>query len=357
MFSSSTASMLEHLYINGEVINADTLSSWRVGKSGITSELADFLKEWFSPESTVTLHTSGSTGKPKLIHASKEAMRASAKLSCEVFNIKIGSEVLLCLPLRYIAGKMMVVRALVSGAQLVLQEPCSTPLENLSKPVDFAPLVPMQAATTLQRANGKEQLERAKCILLGGGFINASLEEELQHINSCIYASYGMTETLSHIALRHVNGPERSEWYTPLRGIHICLTPEGTLSISAPHLGITQLSTNDIAEISPDGRFRICGRKDAVINSGGIKIQAEEVEQSLSSATHLSLLVVPVPDAVLGQCVALLWEGPISAEAKLHEAISALPSYHRPRIIRHVDALPRTATGKLSRSDAAALVS
>ncbi len=357
MFYSSTASMLEQLHINGEAINADTLSAWRVGKSGIAAELADFLSKWFSPESTVTLHTSGSTGKPKLIHASKEAMRASAKLSCEAFDLKSGSKALLCLPLRYIAGKMMVVRALVSGAELVLQEPCSTPLEQLDKPVDFAPLVPMQAATTLQQPNGKEQLERAKCILLGGGFINASLEEELQNINSRIYASYGMTETLSHIALRRVNGPGRSEWYTPLRGIHISLTPEGTLSLSAPHLGITQLSTNDLAELSPDGRFRICGRKDAVINSGGIKIQAEDVELALTAATHLTLMVIPAPDAVLGQCVALLWEGPLSVEAQLHAAISALPAYHRPRIIRHVPSLPRTATGKLSRSDASTLIS
>ncbi len=357
MFSSSTASMLEQLYINGVVINADTLSSWRVGKTGIAAELADFLNEWFSPESTVTLHTSGSTGKPKLIHASKEAMRASAKRSCEVFDLKSNSKALLCLPLRYIAGKMMVVRALVSGAELVLQEPCSTPLEKLSEPVDFAPLVPMQAATTLQQQKGKEQLERARCILLGGGFINASLEEELQHVNSCIYASYGMTETFSHIALRHVNGPERSEWYTPLRGIHVSLTPEGTLSLSAPHLGISQLSTNDIAEPSPDGRFRICGRKDAVINSGGIKIQAEDVEQALTAATHLTLMAVPAPDEVLGQCVALLWEGPTSAEAHLLGAISTLPAYHRPRIIQHVSSLPRTSTGKLSRSEAAALLS
>lgn len=349
--------MLEQLHINGEAINADTLSSWRVGKTGIAAELADFLNEWLSPESTITLHTSGSTGKPKLMRASKDAMRASAKLSCEIFQLKNESKVLLCLPLRYIAGKMMVVRALVSGAELVLQEPCSTPLEKLIEPVDFAPLVPMQAATTLQQPNGKEQLERARCILLGGGFINTSLEEELQHVNSRIYASYGMTETLSHIALRYVNGPERSEWYTPLRGIHIRLTPESTLSISAPHLGITQLTTNDIAELNPDGRFRICGRKDAVINSGGIKIQAEDVEQALTAATNLALIVVPAPDAVLGQCVAILWEGPLSAEAQLREAISALPAYHRPRIIRHASSLPRTATGKLSRSEAAALIS
>lgn len=349
--------MLEQLHINGEAINANTLSSWQVGKTGIAAELADFLNEWFSPENTVTLHTSGSTGKPKLMRASKDAMRASAKLSCEVFQLKNESKALLCLPLRYIAGKMMVVRALVSGAELVLQEPCSTPLEKLIEPVDFAPLVPMQTATTLQQPNGKEQLERARCILLGGGFINTSLEEELQHVNSRIYASYGMTETLSHIALRHVNGHERSEWYTPLRGILLSLTPEKTLSVSAPHLGITQLTTNDIAELRPDGKFRICGRKDSVINSGGIKIQAEDVEMALTAATNLDLIVVPAPDEVLGQCVALLWEGPISAEAQLHEAIFALPAYHRPRVIRHVNSLPRTATGKLSRSEAAALIS
>ena len=342
--------MCEQLIIDGESVNADTLPEWRKGRTGIAAELADFLTDWFSDSSTMELQTSGSTGKPKIMRATKAAMRAGAAVSCEYFGLTAESKVLLCLPIRYIAGKMMVVRAIVSGANLQLQEPCSTPLAHLTSPVDFVPLVPMQVASSLQQPHGAEQLAMAKSILLGGGFINPTLTEQLQHISSRIYASYGMTETLSHIALRHVNGSERSDWYTPLRSVSVSLSPIDTLIITAPHLGITELVTNDVAEIRPDGTFRILGRRDAVINSGGIKIQAEEIEQRLSAATGLTLLAIPEPDDILGQRVALLWEGPLEAQPSLQATIETLPPYHRPRTIRHLPQLPRTDTGKLSRA-------
>ncbi len=346
--------MCESLSINGANITPDTLPQWREGKRGIAADLADFLGSWYSATPGMELHTSGSTGKPAIIQAAKDAMRASARLSCDIFGLHSGSSSLLCLPLRYIAGKMMVVRALVSGCNLVLREPGSTPLADLSEPVDFAPLVPMQAATTLQQPDGRTQLARARTILLGGGFIDTALNAALQDIPSRIYASYGMTETLSHIALRRVNGAEKSDWYTPLPGVATELSTEGTLIISAQHLNIHKLATNDLAELAEDGKFRILGRRDAVINSGGVKIQAEEVEQALRAATGLTLLVLPVPDAVLGQKVALLWEGPLNAGTVLRQAIANLPPYHRPRIIRHLPELHRTATGKLNRAAAAA---
>lgn len=348
--------MAEYLSLNGESIGPDTLEQWRCGRCGREAELGDFLAEWYSEADFVTLHTSGSTGKPQRIQAAKEAMRASARLSCEYFGIIPGTRALLCLPLRYIAGKMMVVRALVSGCELLLGEPSSRPLATWHEPIDFAPLVPMQAAATLQEPGGLAQLAQVKTILLGGSFIDPALTEALQAVPSRIFASYGMTETLSHIALRHVNGSLRSEWYTPLRGISLSLSADGTLQIEAPHIGISRLTTNDLAEIAADGRFRILGRRDSVINSGGVKVQAEEVEQTLTAATGLPLLVVPAPHAILGQCVALLWEGALNKEPVLMKAIDSLPAYHRPRIIRHIDALPRTATGKLSRAQAAAML-
>lgn len=346
--------MCELLTIDGAHISPDTLSQWRQSKRGIAADTADFLEEWYKGAPTIELRTSGSTGQPTVIHATKDAMRASARLSCEIFGLQHNRRALLCLPLRYIAGKMMVVRALVSGCELMLREPKSTPLADLRETVDFAPLVPMQAAATLQQADGREQLARARCILLGGGFIDPALAEALQDVPSRVYASYGMTETLSHIALRRVNGADKSDWYSPLRGVTVSLSSESALIINAPHLGIQKLVSHDLAELSNDGRFRILGRQDAVINSGGIKIQAEEVEQALCAATGLTLLVIPTPDSLLGQSVTLLWEGALSSEPALLQAISKLPSYHRPRIIRHLPELPRTATGKLSRAAAIA---
>lgn len=341
--------MPEHININGEIITPDNLSQWKTDRSGIEADLAAFLDEWFSDSPGITLQTSGSTGHPKIITADRESMRASARMTCEFFGLTTASSALLALPLRYIAGKMMVVRAIVSGCKLIIQEPSSTPLANIKTKLDFIPMVPMQAITTLQQTNGEEQLSRARSILLGGGFIDPELSQALQHIPSQIFASYGMTETLSHIALRRVNGNAADEWYTPLPGIEISLSPAGTLQLSAPKLGIQHLMTNDIAEINAKGRFRILGRRDFVINSGGIKIQAEEIEQQLRSACKLNLIIVPAPHPVLGQCVALVWEGPTYAEVQLRQAIATLPERQRPRLIRHLKQLPLTATGKPDR--------
>lgn len=339
----------EFLWIDGERVEAASLAVWRQGKVGLAAELADFLEAWFSAEPSVELHTSGSTGVPHCLRAAKAAMRASAALSCRIFNLSRGDSALLCLPLRYIAGKMMVVRALVAGLHLHLVEPCSTPLASLDGRVDFAPLVPMQATRTLAEPDGADRLSQVGTLLLGGGFVDASLEEALQPLPCRAFASYGMTETLSHVALRALNGSQRSEFYTPLPGVAVSLSPGGTLCLAVPHLGIAGMETNDFAELRPDGTFRILGRRDAVINSGGVKIQAEAVEAPLREATGLALLVLPAPHPVLGQCVALIWEGDVSAWPALSQAMEALPRYHRPLLVRHVQAIPRTGTGKLSR--------
>ncbi len=197
-------------------------AAWRQ-RGGIFAELANFLDEWESPCPTVELRTSGSTGKPTVLHAPKAALRASAEMSCRAFGLKEGDSALLCLPLRYIAGKMMVVRALVAGLRLMVVEPGSDPLaapELEDVVLDFAPLVPMQAARCLAAAGGAERLGRVRTLLLGGGFVDPTLEEALQRIPTCrAFASYGMTETYSHIALRRLNGEERSPFYSPLPGV------------------------------------------------------------------------------------------------------------------------------------------
>ncbi len=341
------------MMISPHTADHNTRAAWRQ-RGGILSELADFLDEWDSPCPTMALQTSGSTGKPTLLHAGKDAMRASALMSCRAFGLQQGDTALLCLPLRYIAGKMMVVRALVGRLRLVVVEPCADPLatpdlEGVS--LDFAPLVPMQAIRCLARRNGRAQLAGIRNLLLGGGFVEPELEAALQDIPTCrAYASYGMTETLSHVALRRLNGAERSPFYSTLPGVTAGLSAEGTLCLRAPHLGIRHLETNDLAEMNAAGGFLILGRRDAVINSGGIKIQAEEVEGHLRSATGLTLIAVPRPHPELGQCLALLWEGSEEEEPRLRAACQTLPRYHRPHLLHHLTALPRTATGKLARA-------
>ena len=341
--------------IDGCTITPATLAdALRAGL--LSAELAGFLGEWWGDSPTMQLQTSGSTGAPKSMQATKDAMAASAAATCRFFGLQPGDSALLCLPLRYIAGKMMMVRALVSRLNLITAEPSSTPLARLAQMVVFAPLVPMQAASTLALPDGTAQLSRVRILLLGGGFIDPALAEQLQDLPTRVYASYGMTETLSHIALRAVNGPQRSEWYTPLPGVGISLSPARTLQISAPWLGIDALSTNDLAEIAPDGSFRILGRVDAVINSGGIKIQAEEIEQALHRLTGMQVLALPLPHPRLGQCVALLWEGDEQNESALRTACATLPRYHQPHFI-HRAPIPRTESGKPARSRALQLLS
>jgi len=345
----------EYLQLADERLDAANLKKWRIGKTGILADIADFLDEWFSPAPTVRLHTSGSTGKPSELQAGKAQLRASAQTTCRAFGLNRGDTALLALPMRYIAGKMMVVRALEAGLTLIVTEPCSTPFAKIGTQVDFAPLTPMQAAKTLALPGGESELAKGRTVLLGGGFIDPALEQKLQACPSRIFASYGMTETFSHIALRRVNGKSRSDAYTPLPGVHVSADPESRLQISAPYLGIHSLSSNDLAEVLPDGRFRILGRKDAVINSGGIKIQAEELEKNLRAATGLELAIVPCPHPELGQCVALLWEGDPQQEPALMAACANLPKFGKPRRIRHVAALPRTASGKIARADSTTL--
>ncbi len=340
----------EQLNLQGELLTAENLPTWRRNQTGILAELADFLQAWFSPSPTLTLHTSGSTGKPKDIRVRKDAMRTSARLSCTFFGLTPGTSALLCLPLRYIAGQMMVVRALVGGLHLRAIEPSSTPLSGLAAPIDFVPLVPMQVSRTLSQPGGREQLALVRTLLLGGGFVNPELEEALQSLPTRIFVSYGMTETLSHIALRRLNGEERSSAYTPLPGVRLSNAADGTLQISAEHLGLRSMATNDCGTLLEDGRFLLHGRKDAVINSGGIKIQAEDIERALTSATGLELVALPLPHTVLGQCPVVLWEGSDDAEAALRQAGERLPRYHHPAAYIRLTPLPRTESGKISRA-------
>ena len=337
--------------VNGITITPHSLPAWQASSGTLHAQLAGFMADWWSDSPTMELQTSGSTGRPRRLLASKEAMRASAAATCRFFDLQPGQTALLALPLRYIAGQMMVVRALVGGLHLVTTEPSSTPLVGITQEIDFAPLVPMQVASTLAQEDGDRQLSRVRRLLLGGGFVDAALEEQLQALPCQVFTSYGMTETLSHIALRAANGPQRSDFYTPLPGVRITASPQGTLCLSAPYLHIDELSTNDLVELRADGRFRILGRLDAVINSGSIKIQAEEVEQEILRRTGLQVLALPLPHPVLGQCVALLWEGPAEAASALREACAGLPRYHQPHTIYHTT-LPRTTSGKPARAEA-----
>lgn len=307
----------------------------------------EFIAEWHSDSAYVRVQTSGSTGAPKPMLVEKRRMQNSARITCDFLGLKAGDTALLCMSLDYIAGKMMVVRSLERRLRLLAVEPSGHPLMALADRIDFAAMVPLQVWNTLQMPEERARLEAIKHLIIGGGAIDEAMAVELRAFPNAVWSTYGMTETLSHIALRRLNGPEASEWYTPFPSVSVSLTDEDCLVIDAPEVCAQQLVTNDIAELSADGRFRILGRKDNVICSGGIKIQTEEVERQLQPHLHEPFLISKRRDAKFGEIVVLLTEGSVDEARQICERI--LTQYHRPRAYVHIDHIPLTETGKPAR--------
>ena len=312
-------------------------------------DLETFLVEWHNESPTVLVHTSGSTGMPKPMLVEKRRMEASARITCGFLGLKAGDTALLCMSLDYIAGKMMVVRALTCGLQLKVVEPCGCPLWEGH--VDYAAMVPMQVYNLLQTEDGRRRLMAVRHLIIGGGAIDEALASALVDFPNQVWSTYGMTETLSHIALRRLSGPDASEWYMPFEGVTLSQTDEGCLVIDAPAVHDGLLVTNDIAEMHDDGRFRILGRKDNVICSGGIKIQIEEVERSLHPHLSVPFLITKRADKKFGEQVVLLTESE-DMDAIRNTCQRVLPKYWQPRAFLHVDSLPLTETGKPARKEA-----
>ena len=315
-------------------------------------DLETFLVEWHNDSPTVLVHTSGSTGMPKPMLVEKRRMEASARITCGFLGLKAGDTALLCMSLDYIAGKMMVVRALTCGLQLKVVEPCGCPLWEGH--VDFAAMVPMQVYNLLQTEDGRRRLMAVRHLIIGGGAIDEALASALVGFPNQVWSTYGMTETLSHIALRRLSGPDASEWYMPFEGVTLSQTDEGCLVIDAPAVHDSPLVTNDIAEMHADGRFRILGRRDNVICSGGIKIQIEEVERSLHPHLSVPFLITKRADKKFGEQVVLLTESE-DMDAIRNVCQRVLPKYWQPRAFLHVDCLPLTETGKPARKEAESL--
>lgn len=212
-------------------------------------ELKEFLEEWFNEKEFVEVQTSGSTGTPKRIKAGKKEMMNSASMTCNYLELKQGDTALLCMSLKYIGAKMMVVRALVAGLNLLVREASGHPLENISVPIDFAAMVPLQVYNSLQTKEEKEKLKQIRNLIIGGGSIHKTVEEGIRDFPYAVYSTYGMTETLSHIALRKLNGPDASGFYTPFKGISLSVTEEGTLVIHAPPYSLHNPSEQTIWQI------------------------------------------------------------------------------------------------------------
>ena len=312
--------------------------------------IEEFLKEWNDDSPTILVHTSGSTGQPKPMLVEKRRMEASAHITCRFLGLHEGETALLCLPLDYIAGKMMVVRAQTCQLHLISITPDGHPMATDCGPVDFAAMVPLQVWNSLQDPLQASRIRAIRHLIIGGGAVDANLAAALADFPNAVWSTYGMTETLSHIALRRLNGPERSDWYSPLEGVSVSVNADGCLVINAPAVHEEPLVTNDLAEIDGN-RFRILGRKDNVICSGGIKIQIEEVEALLRPHLSMPFMITKIPDTRLGQQMVLLTE---DADRGKTEKVcrQVLPRYWQPRQVIYTEKLPLTETGKPARAAA-----
>ena len=314
--------------------------------------LDEFVSDWQSDSPTLLVHTSGSTGKPKPMLVEKRRMEASARITCGFLDLRAGDTALVCMPLDFIAGKMVVVRSLVWGLQLVAVEPSGHPLKGLTESPTFAAMVPMQVYNSLKVEEERRLLRGITHLIIGGGAVNSDMAEELRGFPNAVWSTYGMTETLSHIALRRLSGAEASEWYEPFDGVGVTTSADGCLVIDAPAVCAQPLVTNDIAEIAPDGRrFRIRGRRDNVVCSGGLKLQIEEMEARLQPHLNVPYMISKRPDDKFGEAVVLLAVTD-DMESVREVCRKHMPRYEQPRYFLAVSALPMTPTGKPARAEA-----
>lgn len=315
--------------------------------------LLAFITEWFDENDYVTVRTSGSTGVPKPLKIKKQRLISSARITLDYLGLQEGDRALLCLPADYIAGKMMIVRSLVGNLNLTAIEPRGNPLENMDDEFDLAAMIPLQVYNILNHRDGRKKIERIRKLLVGGGAISAPLEEKLKELNNEIFSTYGMTETVSHIALRRLNGTERSSYYTTLPGVTISLDKNDCLIIDAPAIADGTVKTRDIVRIIEKNKFEVLGRLDNVINSGGIKHNPEIIEKKIENLISDRFIVSSIPDIRLGNKIVLIIETStpqkyVSSDFK-NSLIGKLPEFERPRDLLFLESFPETGNSKIKR--------
>jgi O-succinylbenzoic acid--CoA ligase len=306
-----------------------------------------FLKQWFDNQIFITVNTSGSTGKPKAIQLEKKAMIASALATGKYFDLTAKTSAFLCLSSNYIAGKMMLVRAIVLGWHLDILETNSSPLKKNSKQYDFGAMVPLQVHHSL------ENLKQIKKLIIGGGAVSSALLTKIYQLDTACYATYGMTETITHIAVKEL--VKNNSYYTVLPDITIQKDIRNCLVIKAPLLVKEAIITNDLVEIINSNQFKWLGRYDSIINSGGIKIIPEQVEEKLAVIMAKRFFISSIPDKELGEKVILIIESnPYAFDNELFKRV--LTKYEVPKAIYFIPQFVVTDTKKIQRQKTLDLV-
>ena len=301
--------------------------------------VGDFILDWFDGKTYMEMQTSGSTGISKTIFVDKQAMVNSALATGDFFDLSAGNKALHCLPVKYVAGKMMLVRAMILGLDLEFVAPSSHPLRNLDGNFDFAAMVPMQAQHSIS------DLKRIKKLIVGGAKINLALEKELIKLPTQVYETYGMTETISHIAAKKVG----ESAFTVLPNVTISYDDQNCLVIYAPRISEDVIATNDVVELVNENQFIFLGRIDNVINSGGIKLLPEQIEEKLAGKIAPRYFISSKEDKELGEKIILVIEG---NQMDIDKSIfDELDKYEKPKEILFVPKFKETGNGKIIRKE------
>lgn len=332
--------------LNGSHYTIEELRDFASKLIGISDEheqnLGKFILEWFDDSDSITLKTSGTTGKPKNIQLKKAAMLESAKATGAFFEVNEGSRALHCLPVQYIAGKMMLVRALVLGWQLDYIRPTSNPLDFNDTIYDFVAMVPFQVENSL------DKLSNVKKIIIGGAKLNPLLAEKLKNSDTEVFETYGMTETITHIAAKNI----KEKAFSALPGVTFSVDNRNCLIINAPRVCNEELISNDVVELTDNQHFVWLGRIDNVVNSGGIKLFPEQIEEKLAGKIMNRFFVTGKSDEVLGEKLVLVIE---SESFNLDNSVfENLNKYEKPKEIIFVSKFIETETGKIKRAESIA---
>lgn len=340
----------DQILLNGVVYNQqniDELFCADEAKDSWQNSIYYFLQNWFDDSDSILAQTSGSTGKPKDIRLAKQAMINSAKMTNEFFALDHSKTALLCLPASYIAGKMMIVRAITGNFNLITVEPNANPFENLNTEIDFTAITPYQLFHSAESL----KTQTVRKIIVGGAPVTAKLEKLTDAIPSEMFETYGMTETSSHIALRRFNGSDKTDCFSILKGIRIRKDERDCLVLNAPLITEEDIITNDIVELINENSFRWLGRYDSIINSGGIKVHPEQIEKKLEGLIHQNYFISSMPDDLLENKIILIIESKKYSkkrETALIELIkSSLSKYQIPKQIYYLPNFIYSESNKL----------
>ncbi|WP_457611043.1 AMP-binding protein [Lutibacter sp.] len=353
-------------------------------KKTLDIEVAIFLRQWFNDSLFIEVKTSGSTGKPKVVKLQKTHMENSAKATGEYFKLPKATSVLLCMSPNYIAGKMMLVRALTLGWHLDIVKPTSKPLKNTNKQYDFSAMVPMQLHNSLN------ELYQIKKLIVGGGVVPDELLDKIQNVDTAVFATYGMTETITHIAVKKINkfknviisgtkqfainkkitsvnpllrndvisSETKQSHYKVLPKISISIDKRGCLVIDAPNISNEKVITNDLVTLISEKEFKWLGRFDTIINSGGVKLIPEQIEEKISKIVSQRFFVAGIKDEVLGEKLILIIEKLVTEQSQSEKMIlnslknlQSLAKYEIPKEIYFLKEFIETETKKINRKE------